>query len=180
MTDRMDQKLRHVAVAQYRFRHEAEFAAGFLDDAAIPYRLQVDDAAMGMTIGTPATLWVRGMDVRRAREVLGIREGVDEIRDPTRESRARPDAGSQPATRSQAAPVISVVGARLNGRERALSAILCVASVGSGMFLPTGDSRPVWVGAIVAFAAATGLSALIGRTVGPIKAVLRMLSGDVR
>ena len=47
MSERTDQKLREVAVAWYAFRHEAEFAAGFLDDAGIPYRMQVDDPVLG-------------------------------------------------------------------------------------------------------------------------------------
>jgi hypothetical protein len=74
MAERVDKKLQTVVLARYRYRHEAEFAAGFLDEAGIPYRLQIDDPAMGMTIGTPATLWVRGMDVRAALDTLNVRE----------------------------------------------------------------------------------------------------------
>ncbi len=75
MSGRTDRKLQDVVVARFQYRHEAEFAAGFLDDARIPYRLQVDDAAMGMMISIPATLWVRAVDLRRAREILDLPEG---------------------------------------------------------------------------------------------------------
>jgi hypothetical protein len=78
---RVDRKLQDIAIAEYRYRHEGEFAAGFLEDAGIPYRLQIDDPAMGLTIATPTTLWVRGADERRAREVLdleGSGSGVDD------------------------------------------------------------------------------------------------------
>ena len=43
MSGNTDRKLQDVVVARYQYRHEAEFAAGFLDDAEIAYRLQVDD-----------------------------------------------------------------------------------------------------------------------------------------
>jgi len=72
MSDRVDKKLQEFAVAEYRYRHEAEFAAGFLDDAGIPYRLQIDDPGLGIMVSTPATLWVRGLDVERAREILEV------------------------------------------------------------------------------------------------------------
>jgi hypothetical protein len=69
---RIDRKLEQVAVAEFTYRHEAEFAAGFLDDAGIPYRLQIDDAGgdLGLTLGRPAIVWVRAVDADRAREVL--------------------------------------------------------------------------------------------------------------
>jgi hypothetical protein len=72
MSERIDKKLQQVAVGEFTYRHEAEFAAGFLDDAGIPYRLQVDDAGgdLGLTLGRPAIIWVRAVDVERARDVL--------------------------------------------------------------------------------------------------------------
>jgi hypothetical protein len=70
MNDREDRKLREVAVGRYGYRHEAEFAAGFLEDAGIPYRLQVDDPAMGMTLSASAIVWVHAMDEERARDLL--------------------------------------------------------------------------------------------------------------
>jgi hypothetical protein len=69
MNDRVDQKLKDVELARYQYRHEAEFAAGFLDDVGIPYRLQVDEA-MGLTAQRPAILWVRALDERRARAAI--------------------------------------------------------------------------------------------------------------
>ena len=69
-SDREDTKLREVAVASYGYRHEAEFAAGFLEDAGIPYRLQIDDPALGISMSTSAKIWVAAMDERRARAVL--------------------------------------------------------------------------------------------------------------
>jgi hypothetical protein len=76
---RIDRKLQEVAVAEFRYRHEAEFAAGFLDDAGIPYRLQIDDAGgdLGLTLGRPAVVWVRAIDADAAREVLDL-EASDE------------------------------------------------------------------------------------------------------
>jgi hypothetical protein len=81
MSDHMDKKLEQVAVAKFTYRHEAEFAAGFLADAGIPYRLQIDDAGgdLGLTLGGSAVVWVLAMDAERAREILDLQsEGSDE------------------------------------------------------------------------------------------------------
>jgi hypothetical protein len=80
VTDRIDRKLEQVAVAEFTYRHEAEFAAGFLTDAGIPYRLQADDAGgdLGLTLGRPAILWVRAVDAERARDVLDTGGGAAE------------------------------------------------------------------------------------------------------
>lgn len=81
MSRRKDRKTEAVPVAEFRYRHEAEFAAGFLRDAGIPFRLQIDDgggADLGLLVLRPAVLWVRAMDVDAAREVLGVEEGSDE------------------------------------------------------------------------------------------------------
>jgi hypothetical protein len=51
MSDRIDKKLEQVAVAEFTYRHEAEFAAGFLTDAGIPHRLQIDDAGGDLGAG---------------------------------------------------------------------------------------------------------------------------------
>ena len=74
---RIDKKLEQVAVGEFTYRHEAEFAAGFLADAGIPYRLQIDDAGgdLGLTLGRPAVLWVLAVDAARAREVLDVGGG---------------------------------------------------------------------------------------------------------
>jgi hypothetical protein len=81
MTDRVDKKLELVAVAEFAYRHEAEFAAGFLADAGIPYRLQADDAGgdLGLTLGRRAVIWVHAMDVDRARDVLDLEGGGEEV-----------------------------------------------------------------------------------------------------
>ncbi|HSH76499.1 MAG TPA: DUF2007 domain-containing protein [Longimicrobiales bacterium] len=81
MTRRIDRKLQQVAVAEFRYRHEAEFAAGFLADAGIPYRLQVDDAGgdLGLTLGRPAVLWVRAADLDAAKDVLDFEGDEDEV-----------------------------------------------------------------------------------------------------
>lgn len=78
MTDRDEAGLELVPIAEFRYRHEAEFAAGFLADAGIPFRLQVDDAGgdLGLTLGRPAVLWVRAADEEHAREVLDTGSGT--------------------------------------------------------------------------------------------------------
>jgi hypothetical protein len=83
MSDRIDKKLEQVAVAEFTYRHEAEFAAGFLTDAGIPHRLQIDDAGgdLGLTLGRPAIIWVLAVDAGRAREVLDLSAGDDEQSD---------------------------------------------------------------------------------------------------
>jgi len=82
---------REVIVARFRYRHEAELAAGFLDDAGIPYRLQIDDAGgvdFGATFTRPPVLWVREEDAAEAREVLGLGEVEAEPADePDQETR---------------------------------------------------------------------------------------------
>ena len=66
--------MREIAVAQYAWRYEAEFAAGFLRDANIAHRLQIDDPALGISISSAATLWVLAADEKRTREILDISE----------------------------------------------------------------------------------------------------------
>jgi hypothetical protein len=78
VNERIDRKLDEVSVAEFRYRHEAELAAGFLDDAGIPYRLQIDDAGgdLGLTLGRPAIIWVRTADAERARDALDTDSGT--------------------------------------------------------------------------------------------------------
>jgi hypothetical protein len=74
----VDDSDREVALATFRYRHEAELAAGFLRDAGIPYRLQIDDAGgidFGTTFSRPPVLWVRAADEVEARELLGLDDG---------------------------------------------------------------------------------------------------------
>ena len=60
-----------VLIAEYVYRHEAEFSAGFLADAGIPFRVQADDAG-GMNFTSAARIWVRSEDAEKAREILEI------------------------------------------------------------------------------------------------------------
>ena len=64
-----------VLIAEYVYSHEAEFSAGFLADAGIPFRVQADDAGGaygGMTFTSAARIWVRSEDAEKAREILEI------------------------------------------------------------------------------------------------------------
>ncbi len=59
-------------LARFGYRHEAELARGFLDDAGIESALFVDDAGgnLGLTLENEALLLVRADDAERARGVL--------------------------------------------------------------------------------------------------------------
>lgn len=63
---------RDVLIAEYQYRHEAEFGAGFLTDAEIPFLLEADDAggAYGVIFTHSARIWVRSQDADQARELL--------------------------------------------------------------------------------------------------------------
>lgn len=81
MSERIDRKLQEVAVGEFQYRHEAEFAAGILRDARIPCRLQIDDAGgadLGLLHLRPALLWVRAVDAEAARELLAPAEESDD------------------------------------------------------------------------------------------------------
>ena len=60
-------------VARFHYRHEAELAHGYLEDAGVPSALFIDDAG-GMDVGlafvNPARVLVRVEDDKRARSVL--------------------------------------------------------------------------------------------------------------
>ncbi|MEQ1855019.1 MAG: hypothetical protein ABL963_01035 [Longimicrobiales bacterium] len=71
---------REVILARFGHRHEAELAAGFLEDAEIPYRLQIDDAGgvdFGTTFSRPPILWVLAADEADARDVLGLDDDAE-------------------------------------------------------------------------------------------------------
>ncbi len=60
-------------VARFHYRHQAELAHGYLEDADVPSALFIDDAG-GMDVGlafvNPARVVVRVEDEARARKVL--------------------------------------------------------------------------------------------------------------
>ena len=60
-------------VARFHYRHEAELAHGYLEDAGVPAALFIDDAG-GMDVGlafvNPARVVVRAEDEQRAVKVL--------------------------------------------------------------------------------------------------------------
>lgn len=59
-----------VVVARFTYRHEAEFAGGFLADAGIPHSVLVDDHGGHVTLANSARVLVGAPDAERAREVL--------------------------------------------------------------------------------------------------------------
>lgn len=176
MSDRTDRKLVEIPVARYAYRHEAEFGAGFLEDAGIPYRLQIDDPALGVPMSGSATLWVTAMDERRARQVL---EHEVDASGPTA-SPTRATDGSRGLSKGDGPPV-SLSGKRqsdLTLRQRVLA-------LGGGLGLLGGLAvdavtrlNPVVLAVIAAIAAALLLIALSGRAPGPVRSALSALSGD--
>lgn len=177
----------HVAIAEYHYRHEAEFAAGFLRGAGIPFRLQIDDAGgadAGVTIGRPAVLWVRADDEEEARSILALdgssaaiarREATSDV---TPEEPEYADRGSRPgATRPAPRPRFAVVP--LCQSERILAGVLALALCGLAAY--GGDGAVPWVSVwesiALALALCLGLSAVSGQTLASIRAILRTLSG---
>ena len=75
-------------VARFHYRHEAELAHGYLEDAGLDSILHIDDAG-GMDVGlafvNPARLVVRAEDEGRARQVL-VDAGILEEPPTTRPS----------------------------------------------------------------------------------------------
>jgi hypothetical protein len=60
-------------VARFHYRHEAELAHGYLEDAGVPTAVFIDDAGrmdVGLAFVNPARVVVRLEDEQRAREVL--------------------------------------------------------------------------------------------------------------
>ena len=57
-------------VARFTYRHDAEYARGFLEDAGIPSQMLVDDAAGHIAFSNTAALVVRSEDAEAARKVL--------------------------------------------------------------------------------------------------------------
>jgi len=63
---------RLVVLARFRFRHEADTARGFLQDAGIPAVVSADDAggSFGFSISGNARVLVRETDSDQARRLL--------------------------------------------------------------------------------------------------------------
>jgi hypothetical protein len=77
-----------VEIASFRYLHEAELAAGYLEDAGIPAACLGDPAGQiqyGKGFSSKARLLVRGADLEEARAVLedaGILEPSSEPGEP--------------------------------------------------------------------------------------------------
>lgn len=200
MSDRTDRKLQQVAVGRYGYRHEAEFAAGFLDDAGIPYRLQVDDPVLGFSLSaSPATIWVLGADERRARAVLEhdlpeIEAGASdrvERGDEADEMAGDGRAGVAPGVGSARDSSDTVSAAVVPNRSSALGApdrasgllgirerILALVS-GSALGGLTGVVDLAGVtGATLVVAALLVVIGVAGRAPAPVKRILAALSGE--
>ena len=203
MSDREDRKLREVAVGRYGYRHEAEFAAGFLDDAGIPYRLQMNDPSMGMPLAASAVLWVHAMDAERATDILdtGGDEHPEGYSEPERDEADRDEADGDEAERDEPrrdepaadedaeergvlqrstarAPLGSAAARRaLGARPRLLALAAGVALVSMAVLgaLP-GTLLAASAGVI---GAGLSLVALLGRAPDPVRRALAMLSGDL-
>ena len=180
---RIDRKLAEVAIAEFLYRHEAEFAAGFLEDAGIPYRLQIDDAGgadLGVTIARPGRLWVRGIDVEAAREVLDLDgSGAD--------ASILPDSGWDAAAVPSPPPAAprSRGGSaeRLCAVERTVAAALAIFLCAVALSGTGGGAAGAWAvtswwapAAVTAGAFLLGVS-VVGRAPAWLRATLRALSG---
>lgn len=174
MSDRVEKKLQHVAVANYEYRHDAEFAAGFLDDAGIPYRLQVDDPALGISIGVSATIWVRGMDEARAREILEVDNRPVALTQRASGRDIQRRAGGPTPRRPGRPPTEST----LDPRERVISFLLSAASLGIGAsaltYLSSESAGYVAAGA----AAILAIFGITGRAPDMIRRFLGALAGN--
>ena len=166
LSERIDKKLREVPIGEFRFRHEAEFAAGFLSDAGIPYRLQIDDAGgveFGLSGTRPGVLWVSEMNAEQAQELIHL----DEL-DPEESSSVVSfvtDSRSQTIRRGR-------LSFRARGFAGGFAVILIVVGVGMGSTAPVGAMI------FAALAALFSAIAVTGRAPKPIEAILRMLSGE--
>lgn len=169
MSERIDMKLAEVALAQYGYRHEAEFAAGFLEEAGIPYRLQVEDATLGISASTSAMIWVRGMDVQRARDLLELDDGSSGKRLTT-------DRPATTAARDVSARALSEGQWRgLTGLERLLGAFLGASFVAAGQLVTS--TIPFLVPALTISGLLVALPSLLGRAPSSVKRLLAALTG---
>lgn len=204
MTDKVDRKLRQVRIAEYRYRHEAEFAAGFLEDAGIPYRLQIDDAGgadLGLSMQRPSAVWVRAVDADVARDLLSMDEeglpattATEVVHDAAVAALDRGDApdGADASDRTDAIDLVDAADQvdgdgqmdadskpRLGGQERVVSGGLSVALFSALPYLPFGPYRAWIAGLVLAGSVAFLAAAVAGRGPRPLERLIRMLSGSV-
>lgn len=176
-------------MARYSWRHEAEFAAGFLKDAGIPYRLQIDDPSLGISVSSAATLWVLGADEARARDVLDINDQhTPRLSSPRSANHPAPPKVTRPQGDVQDAVVRSeyrAVGIEPGGRtgsltlrDRALSVLggLGLAGIGQAVFAQW--SAPGVEVAVGAAAIVLILVGLVGWAPRALRDLLRAMSGS--
>tara|TARA_Y100000590_G_scaffold451391_1_gene592708 strand:+ start:2244 stop:2792 length:549 start_codon:yes stop_codon:yes gene_type:complete len=181
LEQRVDRKTREVAVAQYVWRYEAEFAAGFLRDANIAHRLQIDDPAMGISISTAATLWVLAADEKRAREILDI----SEEHSPRLSSRKK--AYHHGSTRTTAridihddgAQHTSTTHSKMTFRARSLAIICAVGIAGIGQVLLTNWYLPGPGPALAFLVAMLVVVGFTGRAPRALRNFLLAVSGGI-
>lgn len=190
MSDREDRKLREVPVATYAYRHEAEFAGGFLKDAGIPYRLQIDDPALGISISTSAKIWVAAIDERRARSVLegeGALESAEETdaegpEDGSLDEARRPAPQRMPRRgRSEAEQAVAIrpkSQSDLTLRQRLISLGGSVAVASLLGVEAVREAGPTVTVGVALVGAALALVAMSGRAPGFLARILVALSGD--
>ena len=185
----IERKLQEVVVARYSWRHEAEFAAGFLDDAGIPYRLQIDDPSLGISVSAAATLWVLDADEARARDVLDINDQhAPRLSRPRSANHPAPPRASRPpsadpgaAIAAEYAPVGLEPGGRASGlpfRARALSALAGMGIAGLGGTVFPQWSIPALEVSAAVLAAVLILVGIFGWAPRALRDLLRALSGS--
>lgn len=189
MGRRVERKLQEVVVARYSWRHEAEFAAGFLDDAGIPYRLQIDDPSLGISVSAAATLWVLGADEARAREILDINEQhAPRLSAPRSANHPEPPRAARPPRADPGAAIASEyapirlkhggVNTTLPLRARALSVLGGVGLIGAGQAILPSLSVPGLEVAVAVVATVLIAVGVIGWAPRVLRDLLRALSGS--
>ena len=186
MTDR---KLQQIAVGSYNYRHEAEFAAGFLRDAGIPYVLQIEDPTLGLSATNSATIWVTSVDEKRARRVLEHEMTAGDVDDGAwaqyqREDGEAPGEAVPLATTRQASlskqksrSQISKRASDLSLRGRAIAAV-GGAGFASALLLDAVRQSPVVWWGVAVVAVLLAVAGLLGRAPEPLRGMLQALSGD--
>jgi len=169
VTKQVDRKMRDVPVGQYRYRHEAEFAAGILADAGVPYRLQLDDAGgadLGLSFLRPAILWVRAADAGDARDLVAWEE------DDASEAAVDTEAWTQEGLSERPPP-------RLMPAERFVSAGLGVALLSAVPYVPFGPFRSILGLTCLVLGFAFLAATAVGRAPGSLERVVSTLTGSV-